>query len=276
MLISKKILFFISIPVTILSSNVFAQKKIKEQARMEKHNRINQMLRNEEEGVPAFEQQSITSIKNHHDGWGIAFEKDFSSSAYKTTIIQLELTEKQHRKEQKQSTPGSINGGFAYFGRPFVFGKQNIFYQAKLGIGTQIMIGGKSNKNGVAVYGILVGGFSAGLLRPYYIQFSVDTGVAYLKYLSETKDAFLNLDPTKDIIGGAGLRKGWNEIKFNPGVYAKASLRFDWARFNQVVSAIEVGFMADMYSKKVVQMIDVSGRSLFPSGFIALNFGRRK
>lgn len=276
MLISKKILFFITIPVTILSSNIFAQQKTKEQARMEKHNRINQMLRNEEEGVPAFEKQSITSIKNHHDGWGIAFEKGFSSSAYKTTIIQLELTEKQHRKEQKQSTPGSINGGFAYFGRPFVFGKQNIFYQAKLGIGTQIMIGGKSNKNGVAVYGILVGGFSAGLLRPYYIQFSVDTGVAYLKYQSETKDAFLNLDPTKDIIGGAGLRKGWNEIKFNPGVYAKASLRFDWARFNQVVSAIEVGFMADMYSKKVVQMIDVSGRSFFPSGFIALNFGRRK
>jgi hypothetical protein len=243
---------------------------------MEKHNRINQMLRNEEEGVPAFEKHSITSIKNHHDGWGIAFEKGFSSSAYKTTIVQLELTEKQHRKEQKQSTPGSINGGFAYFGRPFVFGKQNIFYQAKLGLGRQIMIGGKSNKNGVAVYGVFVGGFSAGLLRPYYIQFSVDTGVAYLKYQSDTKDAFLNLDPTKDIIGGAGLRKGWNEIAFNPGVYAKASLRFDWARFNQVVSAIEVGFMADMYSKKVVQMIDVSGRSFFPSGFLALNFGRRK
>jgi hypothetical protein len=34
--------------------------------------------------------------------------------------------------------------------------------------------------------------------------------------------------------------------------------------------------MADLYSKKVVQMIDVSGRSFFPSGFIALNFGRRK
>jgi len=72
------------------------------------------------------------------------------------------------------------------------------------------------------------------------------------------------------------FEKGGNEIKFNPGVYAKASLRFDWARFNQVVSAIEVGFMADLYSKKVVQMIDVSGRSFFPSGFIALNFGRRK
>ena len=276
MLISNRVFFFATACFILFSSNLFSQKKSKEQARMEKHNKINQMLRNEEEGVPAFEKHSITSIKNHHDGWGLAFEKGFSSSAYKTTIIQLEITEKQHRKEQKQSTPGSINGGFAYFGRPFVFGKENIFYQAKLGLGKQIMIGGKSNKNGVAVYGVFMGGFSAGLLRPYYIQFSVDTGVAYLKYQSDTKDAFLNLDPTKDIIGGSGLRKGWNEMKFNPGVYAKASLRFDWARFNQVVSAIEVGFMADLYSKKVVQMIDVSGRSFFPSGFIALNFGRRK
>lgn len=276
-----KMFKFLFLTVTVLSGLVLstsAQSKsnTKEQARIEKHDRINQMLRNEEEGMPAFEKHSITGFKNHHDGWGVFLEKGFSKTAYKTTIFQLELGEKQHRKEQKQSTPGAVSGGFAYFGKPFVFGKQNIFYQAKLGIGKQIMIGGKSNKNGVAVYGVFVGGFSTGLARPYYIQFAMDTGLTYLKYQSDTKDAFLNIDPTKDIIGGSGLRKGWNEMKFNPGLYAKASLRFDWARFNQVISAIEVGFMADIYSKKVIQMIDLPGKTFFPTGFLALNFGRRK
>lgn len=273
----KFFLLFLSVFfVSIL--NTYAQNKAnaKEQARIAKHDRINQMLRNEEEGLPAFEKQSITAFKNHHDGWGVLFEKGFSKSAYKTTIIQFELGEKQHRKEQKQSTQGAVSGGFAYFGRPFIFGKENIFYQAKLGIGKQVLIGGKSNKNGVAVYGVFVGGFSAGLVRPYYIQFALDTGLTYLKYQADTKDAFLNMDPKKDIIGGSGLRKGWNEIKFNPGVYAKASLRFDWARFNQVISAIEVGFMADVYSQKVIQMIDLPGKTFFPTGFLALNFGRRK
>ncbi|MFZ9262004.1 MAG: hypothetical protein ACO3AA_01625 [Chitinophagaceae bacterium] len=278
MFIKGNVFYLTLLLINFFTTTLYAQKKAsnKEQARIEKQNRINQMLRNEEEGVPAFEKHNITSIKNHHDGFGIAFEKGISKSPYKTTIFQLELGEKQHRKEQKQSTSGAINGGFAYFGRPFVFGKQNIFYQAKLGVGKQIMIGGKSNKNGVAVYGVFVGGISAGLLRPYYIQFSVDTGVAYLKYQADTKDAFLNLDPTKDIIGGSGLKKGWNEIKVNPGLYAKASLRFDWARFNHVVSAIEVGFMADFYTQKVVQMIDLPGKTFFPTGFLALNFGRRK
>ena len=72
------------------------------------------------------------------------------------------------------------------------------------------------------------------------------------------------------------LFRSWNEIKFTPGLYAKASLRFDWARFNQVVSALEVGFMADMYSQKVIQMIDLLGKTFFPTGFVSLNFGKRK
>jgi hypothetical protein len=255
-----------------------AQKKAssKEEAKIAKHQRINEMIRNEEEGVPAFSKQNLTAIKNHHDGWGLLFEKGISKTPYNTTIFQFEIGEKQHRKEQKQSTSGGITGGFAYFGRPFVFGKQNIFYQAKLGMGKQVMIGGKSNKNGVAVYGIFVGGVTAGLIRPYYLQFSTDTGATYLKYGASTRDAFLNQDQKLDIIGGSGISKGWNEIKFNPGIYAKTGLRFDWARFNQVVSAVEVGFMADFYSQKVDQMIDLQGKSFFPTGYLALNFGRRK
>ena len=198
------------------------------------------------------------------------FEKAFSKSPYKATVIQLEISEKQHRKEQKQSSA-------LFYGRPFVYGKENIFYQARLGVGRQVLLGGKTNKNGVAVYGIFVGGFSAGLARPYYLtfQFGRDS-IADYKYSARFYDAFLNQDPYAKIVGGTGLSKGWNEIKFTPGLYAKASLRFDWARFNQVVSALEVGFMADMYSQKVIQMIDLLGKTFFPTGFVSLNFGKRK
>ena len=245
----------------------------KREEKIERRNRINEMIRNEEEGVPAFEKHFIYNFKTHHDGYGIILEKGIAKTAYKSTIFQFEFAEKQHPKENKQSSTDFTNSGFAIFGRPFVFGKQNIFYQAKLGIGKQIMIGGKSNKNGVAVYGILVGGFSAGLARPYYLEFNVPSGAQKLKFTEDKRAIFLSADK---IIGGTGLQLGWNEMKFNPGAYGKASLRFDWARFNQVVSAMEFGFGFDYYTSGVVQMVDNPAKSFFPTGFIGLVFGNRK
>lgn len=248
------------------------QQKKKEEKDIKK-NRINALIRQEEEGIPSFSTQSIFSLKSSHDGYGLLYEKGRSKTVYSTSIFQIEFSEKRHAKEQKQSTSAFSSGGFSFFGRPFVYGKENIFYQLKAGAGKQIMIGGKGNKNGVAVYGTLIGGFSAGLMRPYYIEFNTPTGAQPIKYDGNNKNVFLNADR---IIGGTGLQKGWNEMKFNPGAYAKAGLRFDWARFNQQVSAIEFGFGFDFYSKKVVQMVGLEGRSFFPSGYVALVFGSRK
>ena len=256
----------------------FAQKRTvesnsKKEDKAEKRSRINEMIRHEEEGIPAFEKQSVFSIKTHHDGYGFFFEKGRSKSAYTTSIFQIEFSEKQHPKEQKQSSTSFSNSGFAIFGRPFIYGKQHIFYQTKFGLGQQIMIGGKGNKNGVAVFATFVGGASLGIQRPYYMEFNTGNGTSKIKFAEENRNLFLN---PQLIIGVTGLQMGWNELKINPGAYAKAGLRFDWARFNQQVSAIEFGFGFDYFTKRVVQMVDLEGRSFFPTGYIGLVFGNRK
>ena len=246
------------------------ERKFKEKT--DKRIRINDMIRQEEEGIASFSKHTIVGLKMNHDGYGIMIERGKVKSPYKTNIFQFELGEKQHVKEQKQTSAES-SFGFTFFSKPFVFAKQNIFYQSRLGVGQQIMIGGKGNKNGVGVYGVFIGGFSAGLARPYYMQFNTNEGILTIKYSEANHDQFL--DPTA-IVGGTGLKNGWNEIKFIPGGYAKAGLRFDWGRFNHTVSAIEFGFGFDYYSQKVVQMVDVEGRSFFPTGYIGLVFGNRK
>jgi len=136
--------------VTAVSSQINRQQQFdkKSEERAQKRERINQMIRNEEEGVPSFQKYSLFSIKTHHDGYGMILEKGFSKSAYKSTLFQLEISEKQHPKEEKQTTTYYSNTGFAFFGRPFVYGKQNIFYQAKLGAGQQRLIGGREIKMG--------------------------------------------------------------------------------------------------------------------------------
>ncbi len=255
---------------------VFAQvpsNKYKGDKKRAKKDRINEIMRMEEEGEPAFRKQSVFGAKLNTDGWGLSYEKGIVKSVNKTTIFQLEFNEKKHPKEEKQSHSQPVGGGFYLLGNPFIYGKKNIFYQLKLGAGQQVMIGGKGNKNGVAVYGIMVGGFSAGLLRPYYLEVSDSTGLTRdIKFSTQDSALFLS----NRIIGGTGLGKGWNEMKFAPGLHLKTALRFDYNRFNYLISAIEVGFNAEYYFKDIDQMVMVSPKKFFSNAYVSILFGRRK
>ncbi|HQU56807.1 MAG TPA: hypothetical protein PLG88_05215, partial [Chitinophagaceae bacterium] len=150
----------------------------------------------------------------------------------------------------------------------------NNFYQATIGFGQQRILGQKGNKNGVAVSVIYTGGLALGLLKPYYIDV-VDPGNDEMKTIKYSQqDSALFVGPT--IIGGGGFGKGWNELKVKPGAFVKTALRFDYGRFNEVVSGLEVGISVDFYGSKIPIMIAQKEKNLFFQGYIALLFGRRK
>ena len=252
-------------------------KQTKEDKKAAKRQKQNQMLKLEEEGQVVYAKHNLFGIKINNDGYGLSYEIGKAKTPYKSTIFQFEFNEKKHVKENKQSSPSDvIGGGFVILGNPFIYGKQNNFYQLKLGIGQQIMIGGKGNRNGVGVYGIFAGGFSAGFMRPYYIEVEspVSSGIIkQIKYTPQDSADFLN--PVA-IVGGTGLSKGWGELKFIPGVHAKTALRFDLGRFNKSIFALEVGFNFEYYTQKVVQMVNVEGKNFFANGYLSVLFGGRK
>lgn len=240
-----------------------------------KRERINQLIRLEEEGEPSYAKHNIFGFKLNHDGYGVSYEWGKMKTPYKATIYQLEFNDKKHPKEEKQSTGDPLGGGFVVIGSPFVYGKINHFYQLKFGIGQQRMIGGKSNKNGVAVYGVYAGGLSLGLVRPYYIDVESPPNsgqVRTIKYSAADSAEFLG----PFIVGGTGITKGWGEIKVKPGVHAKAALRFDWGRFNNNITALEFGFNFEYYPQKIDQMARIEGQNFFANGYISLLFGKRK
>ena len=274
----KKLILFVL--VIIVSNELWAQDQTtannpnsrKDNKKKEKRDKINRILKLEEEGEPGFRKHSIFGFKLNTDGWGGSYELGKIKTPYKATLYQLEFNEKKHPKESKQSSQKDV-GGFILLGNPFVYGKQNIFYQLKLGLGQQIMIGGKGNKNGVGVYGLYAGGFSAGLLRPYYV--SVDDGSGFereIKYTQQDSALFLG----QSIVGGTGLAKGWGELKFVPGLHAKGAIRFDWGRFNNTITAVELGFNFEYYTQKIVQMVNVPGKNFFTNAYISILFGSRK
>ena len=70
--------------------------------------------------------------------------------------------------------------------------------------------------------------------------------------------------------------KGWGEMKITPGVFAKTGLRYDFGRYNEVVSGIEIGISAEYYSGNIPIMLYQKDKQFFYQGHIAFMFGRRK
>jgi hypothetical protein len=263
----KQLLVFLTL--VIFSTSAIAQetKKTKPKSRKEqKRDKINAQIKAEEEGVIAYRKHFAFGVKLISDGYGISFEKGYSKSVKKTTLFQLEISERKHQKEVKQTNTLTSTSS------PFIYGKINFFYPVKLGVQKQFLLGNKSNKNGVSITANIGGGLSLGLLRPYELQVEKNGELVYVRY--ESADSLLF--KTGTIYGGPGLGKGWNHLKLNPGLYVKPGLRFDYGRYNDLLAAIEVGVAAEFYSKKVPQMFDNKQKQFFFSAYFTVLFGKRK
>ena len=263
----KQLLILLTLFAFSLSTLAQETKKPTQKTRKEqKRDRINAQIKAEEEGVIAYRKHYAFGIKLISDGYGISFEKGYSKSVKKATLFQLEISERKHQKEIKQSNNATSVSS------PFIYGKVNFFYPVKLGVQKQFLLGNKSNKNGVSITANIGGGLSLGLLRPYELQVEKNGEYVYVRYESDDSLLF----KTGTVIGGPGFGRGWNHLKLNPGLYVKPGLRFDFGRYNDLVKAIEVGLAAEFYSKKVPQVFDNKQKQFFFSAYFAFLLGKRK
>lgn len=272
-----KKLFFITFVLSSLM--VSAQQKVKSAAadakqlkKAERREKINQLIKQEEEGALIYQKQGAFGFKFNTDGWGMFYEHGKYKTITKTPVWWLEFGERKHPKEEKVPTL-SASQGFLIISS-YIYGKRNNFYYLNAGIGQQTLIGGKGNKNGVAVSAIYGAGISAGLLKPYYIEIQNPSN-GKKEEIKYTNNDSLFLDPTI-ILGKGGLGKGFNEIKFVPGAHARAALRFDYGRYNEVLSALEVGVNAEYYSQNMPILLLNKEKKFFFNAYISLVFGRRK
>ena len=263
----KPLLVFLTL--FAFSTSAFAQetKKSTQKSRKEqKREKLNAQIKAEEEGVIAYRKHFAFGAKLITDGYGISFEKGYSKSVKKTTLFQIEISERKHQKEIKQNI--NVLSGSS----PFIYGKINYFYPIKLGVQKQFLLGNKSNKNGVSITANVGGGLILGLLRPYELLVDKNGQATFIRYESEDSLLFR----TGTVISGPGLGKGWNHLKFTPGLYVKPGLRFDYGRYNDLLAAIEVGLAAEFYSKKIPQMFDNKQKQFFFSAWFTVLFGKRK
>jgi hypothetical protein len=236
----------------------------------QKKDRINRMMRMEEEGDLFFNKQNVFGFKLATDGYGIFFEKGKFITTTKTRLIQFELNEKKSPKEKRLST------GDFFTGSSLVAYKLNNFYSFKASIGEQRLIGGKGNKNGVAVTWLYTAGLSLGIIKPYYVNTLISSDSSGNIHQATFAQIFADTVNSYAISGGSGFTVGWGHVSFKPGLNAKAALRFDYGRFNTSVTAIEAGVSAEFYFSKIPQVYNVPYKQFFFNGYVTIMFGGRK
>ncbi|MBS1606720.1 MAG: hypothetical protein JST42_28955 [Bacteroidetes bacterium] len=266
---------FLTLFASFLVFQVFAQDSTgvsrmrSQDKRNAKRQRINNMLKMEEEGDLIFNKHNIFGIRLATDGYGINFEKGKFRTPSRTFIYSFELNEKHDPKEHHISaTSDGINVSTVV---PF---KINNLYEFKVAVGQQHLIGGKGNKNGVAVTALYQGGLTLGLLKPYYLDVQNRvTGQTQRKTFEELATDTLSDD---QITGASGFTVGWGNLKYKPAVNAKQALRFDYGRLNQTITAIEVGLTEEFYFSKIPLAYLIPQKSFFFNAYVQIMFGSRK
>jgi hypothetical protein len=261
-------LFSITIVASVFAQNTppASKRDAKKQKKLDRQERINDLIRQDEEGEIIYNKQGAFMLKLLTDGYAIGYEFGKFQSNRKSLLFQFELAEKKHKKEKREGyfDPEQVRVNY------LVYGKTNTFYQFKLGIAKQQVIGGKGNKNGVSVSGIYGAGLTIGLVKPYMLDVEDNFGNSFQSKYPEIQDSGYN------VVKARGLSGGWSQLKVRPGVYVKTGMRFDYGRMNETVAAIEVGLAGEFYSGKISQMLYSRDKQFFFSGYVAILLGKRK
>ncbi len=259
-----KKLFLMAISAMMILS-VVAQETRKQSKKEIRRERINAIVKQEEEGVIRYKKHTAFGVKLTSDGYGGFFEIGRAQSVKRGLLFQLDISERKHPKENKQSVFSNT--------APEIFGKINFFYPVKLGAQKQFLFGNKGNKNGVSITGNIGGGFIAGLLRPYMVQVEKNNELVYIQYNSTDNADFVN---PGNHIGGPSFGTGWKYLSVTPGFYVKPAFRFDYGKYNEMLSAIEVGLSAEYYTKSIQQIIYLKENKFFFNAYVSVMFGKRK
>ncbi len=228
-----------------------------------------------------YDTEVAVDFRLHTNGMALAVNFGKLRSYYKTRYVHLEIGEVRHPKEDRRSFDYPTTAGRT--SRSFIFGKQNNLYVLRGGIGEKRYFSEKAKRKGLAVGVTYEAGPAIGLLKPYYLELKKkrDTDVFFESesYTEENADTFLDIN---SIFGSSGFTKGFGEIKFRPGIQAKAALHFDWGAFDEYVKAFEIGIMGDFFFSKVPIMVEIDSaekpenRPFFINLYLTLQLGKRK
>ncbi|MDC0230544.1 hypothetical protein OAK19_01125 [Aureispira] len=195
-------------------------------------------------------------------------------SPMRTMNFFLEFGEIKNPKEKQQTYDGlSIIGGAP---KSFIYGKRNNLFFTRFGYGEKYYISLK-NRRAVSLGFVYAGGFSLGMIRPYYLDLIYRDNVGRPSIVAEkySESNMLKFLNPQEVDGPSGSDYGWDELDLAPGLFLKAGLLIDWGAFDTIVKDIEIGFAADFYFREIPMMIFEENTPVFVNLYINIHLGHR-
>jgi len=229
-------------------------------------------------GVVYSTEQTV-DLRLHANGWAVAYNTGKIVTYNKTKYYHFEFGKHSDPREKLQSRPYNLN--FVRGAGSFAYGKINSFYSARVGMGRLKYVSEKAKRKGIAVAYNYEVGPALGFLKPYYLEVYVDNGdlggfsTEAIKYSEETAAVFLDQG---SIANEGRFSEGLLETKIIPGLQGKIGVHFDAGAFDEYVKAIEVGAMAEIYTRRIPLMAPTENHSdkpFFFNLYVNLHFGKR-
>ncbi|MDD3875608.1 MAG: hypothetical protein PHT69_03250 [Bacteroidales bacterium] len=216
-----------------------------------------------------FRKETAWGAMVHTQGLGINYRNGKHKTAALKRFYEFEFVSIRHPKEIKIINP--------YFedAKSFKYGKLNYASALRVSFGRHKTLNFKPYWGGVEVRYLFNLGFSAAILKPVYLSILYPTDIPYSYTISDEK-----YDPEKHnsdlIYGRASFFRGFNELKFYPGVYSKLGLSFEYGSKQDVVRSLDLGIAVDAYLKSVPIMAFDKNNNYFLTLFLSLHFGGRE
>ncbi len=218
-----------------------------------------------------FRNERTFSGNLYSNGWSANFRYAFRQDAASSFILDADFATLKHPKEvQSQSIY------LAGWGRRFVFGKLNEVGLVRAGAGYQKELFRKFDQGGISLRYFGSAGLTLGMLKPiYYYQ--------VLGFNPLTNQPVVNegslFDPdymqsTWDIYDKRSFFIGLGETTFNPGVFARIGLCFEYSNEDQQVRALEGGVQMEGFLRKMPILASTENNRFFISLYAGYRFGR--
>ncbi|MEO6284493.1 MAG: hypothetical protein ABIN80_07725 [Dyadobacter sp.] len=252
-----KLLLSVSI-LFALSTDIYAQRRT---AKTE----------DSEESYKSFTSVGITTNTNSGILGGAVFRQSsaissklFGKNQYR--YLALELVNVKHPKEL--STQDFVTGA------RLVYGKQNYLFVLRPEYGRELTLFNRHEDEGISISAIVAAGPSLGLEKPYMVQFQTSDGRVVTEPFDPVKHA--GSSQTTGIVGAGSFFQGFGQTKIVPGLHVKTAMSFELSAFRENVTGVEIGFIAEAFSRKIQIMAFAENRAIYTSGYLTLYFGSKK
>ncbi len=226
-----------------------------------------------------YKKEVYGGVSLNMNGYGAFITYGKYKGAYKLNLLSVDLNFVKHEKETKNWN--QLNDPNA---RPYFYGKQNNFYTVRIAAGKKIILTPKLRSKGVQVAYSWQAGPSLGFTKPIYLEIIYFTDGPISQPYLEVEKFDPDIHYIDNIYGRASGLRGFDELKFHPGLFGKFAFNFDYSNDKQALKGIETGLAVDAFGKRIPIMApkildDKPGNprnhQVFVSAYINFFFGSK-